>query len=216
MFYTVYKITNKISGSYYIGKHKTKNLNDDYMGSGKLIRRAIKKYGIENFVKEYLFIYDNEQEMNNKEAEIVTEAFCLQNNTYNICRGGTGGFSYINRTGKNLYGKNGENGKKSLSKANSVLKELRKDPCYRASKSQKLKLAQKESYKKGRKNGFFGKSHSDTTKKRIGITNSILQSGTRNSQFGTMWITDGIANKKIKVSDQIDEGWKKGRTINKF
>jgi hypothetical protein len=44
MYYTIYKITNKINGKHYVGKHQTMNLSDDYMGSGKLIKRAIEKH----------------------------------------------------------------------------------------------------------------------------------------------------------------------------
>jgi hypothetical protein len=40
---------------------------------------------------------------------------------------------------------------------------------------------------------------------------SEKQSGEKNSQFGTMWITDGVTNKKIKKNDTIPEGWCKGR-----
>ena len=96
MHYTVYKITNKINGKIYIGKHKTKNLCDGYMGSGKRLKDSIKSHGIENFSKEILFNFDNEEEMNFKEAEIVTEEFCLREDTYNMCPGGNGGFGYIN------------------------------------------------------------------------------------------------------------------------
>ena len=37
MFYTIYKITNKINGKIYIGKHQTKDPYDLYYGSGKAI-----------------------------------------------------------------------------------------------------------------------------------------------------------------------------------
>jgi hypothetical protein len=39
------------------------------------------------------------------------------------------------------------------------------------------------------------------------------QKGSKNSQYGTMWITDGISNKKIKRGEPIPEGFRAGRTI---
>jgi hypothetical protein len=75
MYFTIYKTTNNIDNKIYIGKHKTANLNDSYLGSGQRLKRAIKKYGKENFSKETLFIFDNEFDMNMKEKEIITEEF---------------------------------------------------------------------------------------------------------------------------------------------
>lgn len=48
----IYKITNTINGKIYIGKQS--NRNKKYMGSGKWIKRAIKKYGRSNFIKEII------------------------------------------------------------------------------------------------------------------------------------------------------------------
>lgn len=96
MKYTVYKVTNMINNKYYIGVHSTKNPNDSYMGSGKIIKDAILKYGKENFRKEVLFVFDTLEEALSKEKEIVTEDFVKNENNYNISLGGGLGGKNIN------------------------------------------------------------------------------------------------------------------------
>lgn len=86
--YIIYKITNKLNGYIYIGAHITKNINDKYMGSGSNIKKAIKEFGIDNFKKDILFIYDNKDEMLLKESEIVDRNFIRRIDTYNISLGG--------------------------------------------------------------------------------------------------------------------------------
>lgn len=91
MKYTIYKITNIINGKVYIGKHQTMNPTDDYFGSGKAIKQAIKKYGKKNFNKEVLFIFDSEEEMNVMERKLITEDVVNDPTSYNIGVGGEGG-----------------------------------------------------------------------------------------------------------------------------
>lgn len=94
--YLVYKTTNLVNGKIYIGKHETNDINDGYLGSGNLIRRAIKKYGRENFKREILFECSSKEEMDIKEAELVNEEFLKRDDVYNIKLGGDGGFDFIN------------------------------------------------------------------------------------------------------------------------
>ena len=91
MFYTIYQTTNIINNKKYIGKHETKTLDDNYLGSGILLKSAIKKYGKENFRREYLFVFDNEKEMILKEQELITKEIIKSDEYYNIAFGGTGG-----------------------------------------------------------------------------------------------------------------------------
>jgi len=215
MFYTVYQIINTLNDKIYIGKHQTKDLNDGYMGSGKHLRRAIDKYGIKNFSKEILFQFDNEADMNAKEAELVTEEFCLREDTYNLCPGGKGGWGYNNTMdGQKLREHSYKNwssaGTASFIKNFNTNEELR----MRHSKHlENIRLVGLEKIKETHPNGtFYGKMHTSETRAKIGLANSANQIGNKNSQFGTMWITNGKENKKIKKDlGVIPEGWYKGR-----
>lgn len=93
----VYLITNKINKKIYIGKRKHDTPEQDpYMGSGKIILLAIKKYGVDNFNKEILATFDNEQDASDLEQHLVTKEFCKRKDTYNLHEGGKGGWEHIN------------------------------------------------------------------------------------------------------------------------
>lgn len=59
----VYKSTNLLNGRVYIGQHRG-IFNRKYLGSGLLIRRALKKYGRKNFSLHLLAIAFIEEQLN--------------------------------------------------------------------------------------------------------------------------------------------------------
>ncbi len=212
MFYTVYKITNKINGKFYIGKHQTKDLNDGYMGSGKLLKKAIEKYGIENFKKEILHSFDNELEMNNKEKELVV----ISENSYNLCDGGNGGFGYINKNRLWQTEKHSvaaiENAKKATNKIMKLAQsdlEWKRRHSYITSKNHASK---KENYV----HSWTNRKHKKETIELMKLSAKGKHEGSKNSQYGTCWITNGVENKKIK-KEELDfwtnKGYTKGRKI---
>jgi hypothetical protein len=88
MKYLIYKITNNVNGKYYIGRHRTANVDDSYMGSGKAIMNAIKKYGVENFTKEIIAESWDETNLWELEKQIVNDDIVKDPQSYNMTYGG--------------------------------------------------------------------------------------------------------------------------------
>jgi len=59
-----------------------------------------------------------------------------------------------------------------------------------------------------------GQAFTDT-RAAVGVLNSAYQAGAGNSQYGTQWIysDEEKTSKKIRVTDDIPDGWIKGRKI---
>lgn len=85
----IYKTTNLINGKIYIGKSKYDD--NKYLGSGKILRFAFRKYGRNNFKKEIIDTAETLEELNNKEMYWIKELNSIIPNGYNIARGGEGG-----------------------------------------------------------------------------------------------------------------------------
>jgi len=224
MHFYLYKITNTLNGKIYVGVHKTNDLNDGYMGSGKIIRSAISKHGISNFSKDILETFENAKAMYAREAEVVNEEFLDRPDVYNLRRGGYGGFDYINANELSYKGytsvrdknrkitpfKGDDRHKEILELAKNGFNIMVSDP---AKKSLWL-----DSIKMGRSKSTY--NFSDTS--HMSIESAIFkkkntfalighQKGEKNSQHGTMWITNGVENKKINKTHSIPEGFRKGR-----
>jgi hypothetical protein len=100
--YIVYLTICKVSKKFYIGVHgTTTNKFDGYLGNGVIVtkpssykksetpfRKAVNKYGPDQFIRITLFEYDNEEDAYKKEAEIVTEEFLKRSDVYNATVGG--------------------------------------------------------------------------------------------------------------------------------
>lgn len=75
----------------YIGRHKwRKGQSDDgYLGSGKLLARAILKYGRKSFIRETLEICYSHDDLNRAEAHWVTKFNAIEDPSfYNLAEGG--------------------------------------------------------------------------------------------------------------------------------
>lgn len=206
MFYYLYRTTNLLNGKQYIGAHSHKNLANNYLGSGKLLKEDVKRYGWKSFKKEILLTAPNYGELLKEEAKVVSREFVLREDVYNIDIGGRG---YV-RTSRHS-----ELGRINFAKGNDMLKQKRKDPLFVRETSRRISEALKNrfSYCDGT---FLNRKHILETKRKIGAKSKVHQKGVGNSQFGTHWYYHPILLKNRKVRDievqeVLAEGWVPGR-----
>ena len=99
--HTVYKTINRVNNKIYVGYHSVDEskierldrgrlscFSDGYLGSGKLLKRALEKYGPESFDQEIIGIFDSQEEAELVESMVVDEIFSLREDTYNLALGG--------------------------------------------------------------------------------------------------------------------------------
>lgn len=86
-YHFIYKTTNLINGKIYIGLHSTKDLNDGYLGSGKIVLQAIEKYGKENFKRDILEFCDKREDLSDKEKYWINIYNAISEG-YNLREGG--------------------------------------------------------------------------------------------------------------------------------
>lgn len=89
-YYYIYKITctaGSFKDHYYIGQHKTTDLDDGYKGSGTLIINYYKKYP-DNYIKEILCYCKDEKELNEREDFYVGDLYKADPLCLNLCAGG--------------------------------------------------------------------------------------------------------------------------------
>ena len=182
--------------------HSTNNLNDSYLGSGKILARSISKYGKNSHVREILELATDKEDLKEKERSLINEDMLNDPLCMNLKIGGEGGFSK-------------EDQLKLSIKGNESLKHKFVND-----------IEFKENFSKTVSNSckgitnFLGKIHSDETKRQMSLTHKLNQNqvGKKNSQYGKCWIHNDILRESKSINrDLLDQyllnGWTKGRKI---
>jgi len=207
MFYTVYKTTNLINGKIYVGLHVTSNLEDDYLGSGVQLKSAVKKYGKENFKREYIKVCNSPEEMYELEADIVNEDFVKRSDTYNMKTGGTGSWYHVNSNPEQKRRTSSIGGVKTSSRDTNPFKDPEWQKNFNSmSNPDIVKYI-----------GAKANTPEAIEKKKATWKATGRGKGNKNSQFGTCWVTHSeLGNKKISKTDLdkfLSLGYTKGRKI---
>jgi len=94
-YFFIYCTTNLVNGKKYVGKHLTNNIDDNYFGSGLILKESIQKYGREFFSFEILEFCDSLDELNSKEYFwIKNKKSHISEGGYNLTYGGDGGDTF--------------------------------------------------------------------------------------------------------------------------
>jgi len=188
--------------------HSTNDLEDGYLGSGKVLRYSINKYSKKNHKLEILEYLDSRELLKEREKELITEDMLKDPMCMNLGLGGVGGLQNVEHAEK-FHKAGGKKVFQLLSKRHSD--KLKTDKEYKKKYSESMSKATA-----GDKNGFYGKTHSDETKEKMKKSTVGKHIGKLNSQYGTCWINNKekvIKIKKEELDSYLNKGWFKGRKI---
>lgn len=206
----IYEIKNRLNGKTYIGQHtlrEGRTLNTDlYYGSGKLIKIAQRKYGLENFEKRIL-IYGNfsKEQINRFERCTIACQRLIGKAEYNISDGG----ETWSCGGRYYWDHASEEQKRKHIEHNKVVGKLGA----KALTKEKRKIASKKAVETRRKTfgfktkGTTGFKFSEESKKKM----SEARKGSSNGSFGKRWWTNGKENIKAEI---CPKGFWKGRILH--
>lgn len=199
----IYKTTNKVNNKIYIGQKKSKVfLKNDYLGSGFLLNRAVKKYGKECFDVELLEWCFDKKSLDETEKYYIKEMMSSDNNIgYNVAEGGQGG---------NL----GEKVNKKISKSLEGHKtsNITKEKLSEINRGKKLSPETKEKISAGNK----GKTVSEETKLKMSISAKKVDRSNRKPPLsGKKAITNSVNVRYINCAADIPEGWTFGNCKTK-
>ena len=157
MYYYIYKITctnGSFKDKFYFGQHTTENLDDNYKGTGALIKKYYKKYP-DDYIKEIICYCNSPEELNKKEYDII-HPYLGDTNCLNLRDGGNCGTCSkevklkMSEALKKLYKEHPE-----IIERMKETKRLNKRP---VSEETKKKMSDK---RKGDLNPMYGKSIKD-------------------------------------------------------
>jgi hypothetical protein len=201
-------------GLKYFGKSTLEKI-DEYDGSGKRWMRHLIKHNIKpTHLWNSDWYYDTSITRFALKFSRINKIVSSQNwANLKEENGLDGGWDYINKNNLNTYDGKPELDKfKLIELANPklrVLFETDEDFCNRFKRSVSAGLKTRF---ETNDHPWKGRSHSDEAKLKISQKSSVHQKGQGNSQYGTMWITNGKQNRKIKKDiDIMPDGWYKGR-----
>ena len=129
----IYKTTNLVNNKVYIGQHKALEKDNSYLGSGKILKQAIQKYGKGNFTNEILEWCENQDELDSKEIYYIKLYKDKGCELYNIAKGGQGISKELASTlaFRRWENTSDEKRKHCMDKARAKQKELREQGLYK-------------------------------------------------------------------------------------
>ena len=158
----IYKTTNKENQKIYIGMHKSETFDENYFGSGVLIKRALQKYGKDAFIVELIEWAKTRNELCNREKYWIKHFDSYNPDVgYNLAYGGDGGDIFHT---------------KSADEQEEIKKKISR--CHKGRKQTKEWIEKRKLY--GEKNPMYGKHLTQETKEKI--SNSL--SGDKNPMYG--------------------------------